>query len=546
MGVKYKPKEVIMKRKNYCYIVLLLLAVFIFDCSPPGGGPPGNPDPACAWFKRLGGTGKDEAMDIIKDHAGNIIITGYVTGDADLNGDGDTDDGGETAAACHGEEDIFIVKFSPEGTYLWSERLGGLNDDNGEGVAVDSSDNIFVTGWIAGDADLNGNGNVGNDWPEKQDDSYGGGDIFVTKFSSGGVYQWSIRVGGTGYDVAYSIMMDTNDNMILAGSVWGDVDLNWDADSSDSGESGAGFGSSDIIVVKYDAAVDMQWAVRLGGSNGDQAENLVIDESDNILITGGVAGDADLNGDGDTNDEGETPAACHGRNDIFIAKLNVLGEVQWAKRLGSTDYDEGLGLAVNTGGDVFVTGDIGGDGLEYVDADLNGDGDTDDSEETVTAEDCYRVADIFIVKFDAGGNFQWAERLGGIYFDVAFDVAANNSGDIFVTGFICAEAGANGQADLNGDGDTNDSAETVSGCYGDSDVFVVKFNTNGGFQWAQRYGGSKSDGGYAVTTDDGNKIFVAGTVKGSADLNGDGDAADTNESGAGFDGSDIFISVIND
>jgi len=92
-----------------CYfckkLVLLLFTAFIFNCPPPGGKPPKGPNPL--WPKRLGGTAWDKAKDIVRDHGGSIIITGTVTGDADLNGDGETSDTSESAAGFGGS-DIFI------------------------------------------------------------------------------------------------------------------------------------------------------------------------------------------------------------------------------------------------------------------------------------------------------------------------------------------------------------------------------------------------------------------------------------------------------
>jgi len=81
------------------------LTVFIFNCPLPDGGPPEVSD--YFWPKRLGGTGSKQAMDIVRDHAGNIIVTGHVEGDADLNGDGDASDTNESGAGFAGD-DIFI------------------------------------------------------------------------------------------------------------------------------------------------------------------------------------------------------------------------------------------------------------------------------------------------------------------------------------------------------------------------------------------------------------------------------------------------------
>ena len=96
------------------------------------------------------------------DGSGNVYVTGYTNGGLD----------GNTSA---GGSDIFLVKYDSAGTKQWTRQLGTASDDYGEGVAVDGSGNVYVTGGTLGGLD----GNT----------SAGGADIFLVKYNSDGVKQ---------------------------------------------------------------------------------------------------------------------------------------------------------------------------------------------------------------------------------------------------------------------------------------------------------------------------------------------------------------------
>jgi hypothetical protein len=485
------------------------------------------------WSERLGGSGADYGYGVATDTNGNVIVAGRVDGTSDLNGDGDTDDAEETGdTGVYAGIDILISVFNSSGTHQWSERLGGSGTDFGNAVATDTNNNIIVTGYVVGTGDLNGDGDTA-DANESDGGVYSGNDIFISVFNSSGTHQWSERLGGSGLDYGNGVATDSNNNIIVTGSVALTADLNGDGDTGDVNESNAGYALYDVIIAVFNSAGTHQWSERIGGTGYDSANDVTTDSNNNIIVGWAVQNDVDLNGDADTGDANETGGGVYGAYDGFISVFNSSGTFQWSERFGNSSDDQINGVTTDSNNNVIVGARIIGTG------DLNGDGDTDDAEETGDTG-VYGSWDGYISVFNSSGTHQWSERLGGSSVDRARAITTDTNNNIIVTGEV------SGTADLNSDGDTDDAEETVGGVYGSYDIFISVFNSAGTHQWSERLGGSSSDTGYGVTTDSNNSVIVTGDVNGTADLNGDGDTADTNESDGGVYGTDtydVFISA---
>ena len=521
-----------MKKIVAVYIFFILFLFFTLQCTPPSGSHNGGDGDNMGtpstlnylWSKRIGGLNDDFGNGITVDSNNNLIITGIIAGDADLNGDGDYLDNGESYSG-YGDRDIFITKYDSNNTYLWSKRFGGVDTDGGSSVITDSNNDIIITGHIEGEADLNGDG----DRTDTGESFIGFGyeDIIIIKINSEGTYQWSKRLGGITNDYGYKIVSDSNNNIYITARIYGDVDLNGDGDNTDGGaESGTGYAFQDVALVKFNSSGIYQWAKRIGGVNNENGIGIKTDSNNNVIITGWAAGDADLNGDGDYLDPGEV-ATGYDNTDIFIVKFNSSGTYLWSKRLGGLNYDYGNGIAVDSDDNLIITGSI----RENVD--LNGDGDYLDNGEPYSG---YDKDDIFIVKFNSSGTYLWSKRLGGLNYDNGNYLISDSNNNIYITGYI------EGNADLNGDGDSNDGNGESGTGYGDKDAFIIKFNSDGISQGYKRLGGTNADMGNEIALDSNNHIVIIGKIYGNVDLNGDGDSNDGNgESGTGYAGSDIFI-----
>jgi len=242
--------------------------------------------------------------------------------------------------------DFFLLKYNSSGDKQWTQQLGTSSDDSGKGVTVDSSNNIYVTGVVAKALD----GNTRS----------GGLDFFLLKYNSSGVKQWTLQFGTSSSDLGYGVTVDSSDNIYITGNTGGGLDNNTNS------------GDIDLFLVKYNSSGTKQWTQQLGTSSEDIALEVTTDSSDNIYVTGYTKGGLDNN----TNS---------GSTDIFLVKYNSSGTKQWTKQLGTSSGDKGRGVTVDSSNNIYVTGFTSG-GL---------DGNTN-----------LGARDIFLVKYNSDGVLQ--------------------------------------------------------------------------------------------------------------------------------------------
>jgi hypothetical protein len=488
-----------------------------------------------SWSKRLGGSSSDDAKYFKADSLGNAITAGQVIGNADLNGDGDSTDGGGEDATGYGSNDIYISSFDSNGNSNWYKRLGSTGNDDVMGFVIDSSNNIYVFGWFTGNADLNGDGDS-TDGDAEDATGYGTTSTAITSFDSDGNYRWSKRFGSTGIDSAISLHLSSSEILVLLGSYADDADLNGDGDNTDGGaETATGLGApSDVAYNVFNTSGVYQNSNRIGAVTSMTGKGITTDSANNIIITANANGNADLTGDGDTNDGNGEDATGYGSNDSVVSVFNSSGTYQWSKRLGNTAAD-GIGYpAVMGDGSVVLQVYANGN------ADLTGDGDTNDG----NGEDAtgYSGNDAFISVFSSSGTYQWSKRLGGANSDIFNDIFTDDNDNVLIQGTV------NGDADLNGDGDSLDGNGESAGSLLEDDVFVSSFSSSGVYIWSKRLGGNDWDTLYGSSIiDSSGNSYITGVTPTDADLNGDGDTNDTDfgESSTGYGFDDIYIAVFN-
>ena len=261
------------------------------------------------WVKLLGSIYFDAASDITISPGGDYI---YITGDAGGNLDDNTN---------NGYSDILIAKYDSNGNNLWVTLLGTGTYDYGSGITISpDGDYIYITGQTKGDLD----GNANN----------GSADIFIAKYSIEGTKQWVKLLGSVTSDYSSSITTDGN-YLYITGYTWGNLDSNTNN------------GSADIFIAKYSIEGTKQWVKLLGSVTSDYSSSITTD-GNYLYITGYTWG----NLDGNIN---------NGGGDIFIAKYSIEGTKQWVKLLGTEYYDTANNITISPGGDyVYITGNTGG------------------------------------------------------------------------------------------------------------------------------------------------------------------------------------------
>jgi hypothetical protein len=176
--------------------------------------------------------------------------------------------------------------------------------------------------------------------------SAGGSDVFVARYSgSNGSHLWSRRVGGTSDDLAWGVAVDGSGDVLVTGNVSDTVDF--------GGGPLASAGGSDGFMAKYSGSDGSPlWSRRFGGVSFETGNDVAVDGSGNVVVTGFFLGASEFGGDA---------LESAGSYDVFVAKYSGSdGSHVWSRRFGSTFTDYGLATALEENGRVLVTGSFSG------------------------------------------------------------------------------------------------------------------------------------------------------------------------------------------
>lgn len=278
------------------------------------------------WVKSAGGPLEDYVESIAVDVNGNVFVTGYYQDEAKFaTGIFKTSEGGL---------DVFVIKYNTSGVFQWVQSAGGPDNDTGAGVAADASGNVYVVGSYESTAAFGATNKT----------VQGNNDIFIAKYNTGGTLQWVESAGGTGFDNGNDIAIDVNNKLYITGSFSGTTNFGTINRTS--------AGQNDIYVAKFDPSTSTwTYAVAVGGTNGENGKSIVVDASGNAYITGSFDGNVTF---------GSSNLSSQGAGDIFVAKCNNAGVFQWVQSGGSSATDAGQDIAIDANGNVYITGAISG------------------------------------------------------------------------------------------------------------------------------------------------------------------------------------------
>ncbi|HIK12454.1 MAG TPA: DUF4347 domain-containing protein [Oscillatoriaceae cyanobacterium M33_DOE_052] len=442
------------------------------------------------WAEGLGTTGDDQSRSIAVDSSGNTYITGHFSGNLAV---------GTDSLVGAGGADIIITKLDPDGNYLWAKSLGTSGSDQGWNIALDSSDNTYITGHFSGTLAAGTDSLVGA----------GGEDIIITKLDPNGDYLWAKSLGSTGNDRGWGITLDSSDNIYTIGAFNGTVDFDPGAGNAPLTSAGA----EDIFITKFDPNGNYIWAQSFGGTAGDYGYKIAPDGSGNIYTTGHFYNTVDFDpGPGTAN-----LTAIGTLNDIFISKLDASGNYVWARSFGDGGYDSSLDITVDSSGNSYTTG--------YFYATVDFDPGAGVASFTSTGG----TWDAFIVKLDPNGNYIWAKSLGSTGDDFGQSIVLDNSGNTYITGSFTGTV----------DFDPGPGVANLTSAGGD-DIFVVKLDANGDYVWAKNLGGGSNESGYGIAADNSSSIYTTGYFSGTGDF--DPNTGVTNLTSVGS--NDIFIAKL--
>ena len=447
--------------------------------------------PNLAWVKGIGGTGSDQGKSVAVDGAGNVYTTGFFTGIVDFD-----PNAGVFNLTTSGSNDIFVSKLDVTGNFVWAKAMGGTAADTGSGIAVDATGNVYVTGNFQGTADYDPDAGVLNLT------SGGVQDIFVSKLDPTGNLVWAKVMGGTSADVGNGIAVDATGNVYTTGYFNNTVDF----DPSVGIFNLTSGGSFDIFVSKLNAIGTFVWAKAMGGTANDIGYGIAVDATGNVYTTGYFQVTADF----DPN-TGVSNLTSAGVADIFVNKLDSSGNLAWAKAMGGTGVDVGIGFAVDATGNVYTTGYFQG----TVDFDPNA---------GVLSLTSAGSNDIFVSKLDSLGNLGWAKAMGGTGGDIGNGIAVDATGNVYTTGYF----------QFTADFDPNAGISNLTAA--SADIFVSKLDPTGNFAWAKAVGGTGNDVGFGIAVNGGN-VHTTGYFAGTADFDPNINISNLTSAGS----EDIFV-----
>ena len=298
----------------------------------------GKSQPAGAWVAKWDSTGKciwssgcavtanssAAGGGIAIDSLGDVIVVGTYVGTMDCGSGAKTADGGSS--------NMFITKIASSGTTAWTRVFGDKGAKGAQGVAVDTSNNVMVTGDLMG-----GKVNFGGD--DHLDDGKGSG--FLLRLNAAGGFVWSHAwPNSRGTAVAVDALGGTT----IAGALTGPANFGGGTLNPTAA------GSSDVFVARFGAGGNHVFSKRFGVAS---SYSVAVDKDTNIVLIGDFyAGSSVAFGDNFLTNAGGS--------DAFIAKLDPMGNHLWSSSQGGPGADYGRGVAVGPTGEIVMVGDFVG------------------------------------------------------------------------------------------------------------------------------------------------------------------------------------------
>jgi hypothetical protein len=352
--------------------------------------------PSPHFCKAIGGKKLEAGVSLIQTSDGGYAITGL------------------TKSFSAGGHDVYVVKLDANGNLQWTKTIGGPESEEGNSLIQTSDGGYAITGFTK---------------------SFGTGelDVYLVKLDANGNLQWTKTIGGKKEDVGASLIQTSDGGYAIAGST-----------------RSSGAGEADIYLVKLDANGNLQWTKTIGGKKEDVGTSLIQTSDGGYAIAG------------------STRSFGAGEADIYVVKLDANGNLQWTKTIGGENNDWGLSLIQTSDGGYAIAG--------------------------ATTSFGAGKADVYVVKLDANGNLRWTKTIGGPRGDWGFSLIQASDGGYAITGIT--------------------SSDELAAYFGpaEADVYVVKLDANGNFQWTKTIGGPEHDRGISlIQTSDGSYAIAGST-----------------------------------
>lgn len=346
----------------------------------------------------------------------------------------------------NGGMDLFVAKYNSQGNVIWAKSFGGSGWDSGQKIKIDNNGDLLIAGDFESSSITFGSNSLNNQ---------GSHDVFLAKIDTSGNTLWANSIYSNLDERCQDICVDENNNLLVAAQCgYGTSLVNFDSISL------ANIGTNTFLA-KYNAFGVAVWARGFGDSAN--INGLSTDRKCSIYITGEYTGEC-------TSFDTDTLTSM-GYSDIFLSKLDSLGNVIWAQSYGGvSNNDEGMCVRIDSLESIYLAGQFGSPFITF-------------SLDTILHNGQVPYKDVFCVKLDSLRNPIWTSSFGGWNNDYVYDMDIDQYNNLFLTGGLSFSL-------LN--------------------AFLAKYDSLGVLDWIKTSGGDMGDRGHGVASSNDGSTYITG------------------------------------
>ncbi len=463
--------------------IIFVLTILFFRCAA-------QVPPAIEWANAGGSAYGDWGSAVVADSMGNVYTTGVFQDVVDF------DPSPAVYTLSANGYDAYLAKYGPAGNLIWATVIGGWGGDRATAIGLDHFGHVYVGGDFAGGCYFP---SVAG--PTYSVSSLGINDVFVARYSANGTCTWAKSFGGTSVELLNSLGVDGQGSVYMTGYITGTVDFDPSA-----GAYTLSAVADAAYVSKLDSSGNFAWAYLIDGTGYEQASAIAVNAAGDVCVTGHFSSATFPGADTVDFDFGPgtfklASANSMGSMACFIAKYTASGGFSWAGALISSANIKTYGVDLDAQGNAVVTGFF----FAATDFDF---GPATNSLAPVSAIQ----ADAFLAKYDATGNYLWANACAensASNAERGISVKLDAWGSVYVTGSY------SGTVDL----DPSASVASFTSA-GNADIFLAKYSAAGAYAWAKTINSGGNESPAMISVHDSTNIWVTGKYEGSINFNG--------------------------
>lgn len=449
--------------KNYsCVISLLFVPSFLWSQT-------------FNWAEKIESNGTCNISGLTTDENENIYVTGLFEQDVTF------DQNNQFTAI--GDWDMFVAKYDDQGSFLWAKNYSSLERVSGKTLRVFDS-HLYVSGSFKDTVDFD-TSDPQNNLSISDNSTHS----FILKLDLAGDFVSVLDFQSDEFIDINDFILDSEGNIIMTGVFSGVTDF--DPSSGTNEVTANAF--NDFFVNKIDESGSHIWTYR-ADQNGlnNYTGSLDLNDSDDVIVVGQIAGETDFGTS--TSPNIVTPNSV---TSGFILSLSKNMEVNWVQTFDGDNTDRVVDVVVDDNNEIILTGYFWG----TLELEING-----------SAESFYSVdqGDIHVSKLNSQGEYVWVKHIGGQRMGEGSSVGVDQYNDVYVTGYF------EGTKDFDpGSGVFELSSSDNNSFF--NDVFVLKLNQNGDFNFALNFEGEGSEYGKVIEIFE-NSIYTAGEFNKTTDF----------------------------